>query len=153
MHKTLAMWTAGAALLTAAPALAQTSTTTSSPEEPAVRAALEHYLAGHATGDPKEFRQAFHDDSRLMWIRDNALIQRSDDEYIAGATGKPAADEAQRKRWIESISITGSAASAKIVLDYPNAVLTDYMQLLKTPDGWKIVHKIFDVAPKTKPAS
>ncbi|UAL11508.1 nuclear transport factor 2 family protein [Caulobacter segnis] len=149
MHKTLAMLAAGAALLTTAPALAQAS----NPEEPAVRAALEHYLAGHATGDPKEFRQAFHDDSRLMWIRDNALMQRSDDEYIAGATGKPAADEAQRKRWIESISITGSAASAKIVLDYPTAVLTDYMQLLKTPDGWKIVHKIFDVAPKAKPAS
>ncbi|MBO9543292.1 nuclear transport factor 2 family protein [Caulobacter sp.] len=148
MHKTLAMLVAGAALLASAPAFAQAS----NPEEPAVRAALEHYLAGHATGDPKAFRQAFHDDARLMWIRDNALVQRSDDEYIGGATGKPAADEAQRKRWIESISITGSAASAKIVLDYPNAVLTDYMQLLKTPEGWKIVHKIFDVAPK-KPAA
>ncbi|WP_184716971.1 nuclear transport factor 2 family protein [Caulobacter sp.] len=151
MHKTLAMLAAGAALLAAAPAFAQTSSA-ANPEEPAVRAALEHYLAGHATGDPKEFRQAFHDDSRLMWIRDNALVQRSDDEYIGGASGKPAPDEAQRKRWIESISITGSAASAKIVLDHPNAVLTDYMQLLKTPEGWKIVHKIFDVAPKT-PAS
>ena len=146
MNKMIATFAAGAALLTGAPALAQAT----SPEEPAVRAALEHYLAGHATGDPKEFRQAFHDEARLMWIRDNALMQRSDDEYIAGATGKPAPDEAQRKRWIESIQITGSAASAKIVLDYPNAVLTDYMQLLKTPDGWRIVNKIFDVAPKTK---
>ena len=147
MHNTLAMLAAGATLLAAAPALAQAN-----PEEPAVRAALEHYLAGHATGDPKAFRQAFHDEARLMWIRDNAVVTRSDDEYIGGATGKPAPDEAQRKRSIESISITGSAASAKIVLDYPNAVLTDYMQLLKTPDGWKIVHKIFDVAPK-KPAA
>lgn len=147
MHKTLATLAAGAALIAAAPAFAQAA----HPEEPAVRAALEHYLAGHATGDPKEFRQAFHDDARLMWIRDNAVMTRSDDEYIGGATGKPAVDEAQRKRWIDSISITGSAASARIVLDYPNAVLTDYMQLLKTPDGWKIVHKIFDVAPKAKP--
>ncbi len=147
MHKTLATLAAGAALIAAAPAFAQAA----HPEEPAVRAALEHYLAGHATGDPKEFRQAFHDDARLMWIRDHAVMTRSDDEYIGGATGKPAVDEAQRKRWIDSISITGSAASARIVLDYPNAVLTDYMQLLKTPDGWKIVHKIFDVAPKAKP--
>jgi len=149
MKKTLASLAAGATLLAAAPALAQAA----NPEEPAVRAALEHYLAGHATGDPKEFRQSFHDDARLMWIRDNAVVTRSDDEYIGGASGKPAPDEAQRKRSIESISITGSAASAKIVLDYPNAVLTDYMQLLKTPEGWKIVHKIFDVAPKAKPAS
>lgn len=149
MKKTLASLAAGATLLAAAPALAQAA----NPEEPAVRAALEHYLAGHATGDPKEFRQSFHDEARLMWIRDNAVVTRSDDEYIGGASGKPAPDEAQRKRSIESISITGSAASAKIVLDYPNAVLTDYMQLLKTPEGWKIVHKIFDVAPKAKPAA
>lgn len=149
MRKTIAALAAVTTLLAAAPALAQAA----NPEEPAVRAALEHYLAGHATGDPKEFRQAFHDEGRLMWIREGALVQRSDDEYIGGASGKPAADEAQRKRWIESISITGSAASAKIVLDHPTAVLTDYMQLLKTPDGWKIVHKIFDVAPKAKPAS
>lgn len=149
MKKTLASLAVGATLLAAAPTLAQAA----NPEEPAVRAALEHYLAGHATGDPKEFRQSFHDDARLMWIRDNAVVTRSDDEYIGGASGKPAPDEAQRKRSIESISITGSAASAKIVLDYPNAVLTDYMQLLKTPEGWKIVHKIFDVAPKAKPAA
>lgn len=151
MHKTLLMLAAGAALFAAAPAFAQTPRPAAHPEEPAVRAALEHYLAGHATGDPNEHRQAFHDEARLMWIREGAVATRSDDEYIAGSSGKPAADEAQRKRWIQSIDITGTAASAKIVLDYPNAVLTDYMQLLKTPQGWKIVHKIFDVAPKKKP--
>lgn len=145
MYRSIATITAGLAVLAAAPALAQAN-----PEEAAIRVTLEHYLAGHATGDPGEFRQAFHDESRLQWMRDGQYVQRSDDEYIAGASGKPAADEAQRKRWIESIDITGSAASAKIVLDYPGAVLTDYMQLLKTPEGWKIVNKIFDVKPKPK---
>ncbi len=146
MDRSIATIAAGLALLTAAPALAQTH-----PEEAAVRATLEHYLAGHATGDPKEFRQAFHDEARLQWIREGQYATRSDDEYIAGAGGKPAADEALRKRWIESVDITGSAASAKIVLDYPSVVFTDYMQLLKTPDGWKIVNKTFDAKPKPKP--
>lgn len=145
MYRPIATIVAGLTLLGAAPALAQAN-----PEEAAVRATLEHYLAGHATGRPEEFRQAFHDESKLFWMRDGKLMQRTDDEYIAGASGKPAEDEALRRRRIESIDITGTAAVAKVVLDYPGAVLTDYMSLLKTPDGWKIINKIFDVAPKPK---
>ncbi len=147
MYRSIATLAAGLALLTAAPAQAQVL---ANPEEAAIRATLEHYLAGHATGDPREFRQAFHDEARLQWMREGQYVQRSDDDYVAGASGKPADDEAQRKRWIESIDVTGSAASAKIVLDHPTAVLTDYMQLLKTPEGWKIVNKIFDVKPKPR---
>lgn len=146
MDRSIATIAAGLALLAAAPALAKAH-----PEEAAVRAALDHYLAGHATGDSREFRQAFHEEARLQWIRDGQYAQRSDDDYVAGASGKPPADEALRKRSIESIDITGTAASAKIVLDYPSVVFTDYMQLLKTPDGWKIVNKAFDVKPKPKP--
>lgn len=148
MKRLIATVASGACLLTAAPVLAQIQ---DNPEQAAIRATLEHYLAGHATGQAQEFRQAFHEEARLQWIRDGVYGQRSDDDYIAGASGKPTADEALRKRWIESIDVTGSAASAKIVLDYPNAVLTDYMQLLKTPEGWKIVNKIVDARPKPKP--
>lgn len=49
--------------------------------------------------------------------------------------------------------LAAAPAFAQVRFGRPTAVLTDYMQLLKTPDGWKIVHKIFDVAPKAKPAS
>lgn len=145
MYRPIATIAAGLALLIAVPALAQAN-----PEEAGVRKALEHYLAGHATGDPKEFRQSFHDEARLQWIREGQYAQRSDDEYVAGASGKPPSDEAQRKRSIESIDITGTAASAKIVLDYPTVVFTDYMHLLKTADGWKIVNKTFYAQPKAK---
>jgi hypothetical protein len=149
MSRTIAAIAAGAALLAGAPALAQV--TPANPEEAAIRVTLDHYLAGHATGDPAEYRQAFDDEAKLFWIRDGKLMQRTDDDYIAGATGKPAPDEAQRRRWIESVNITCTAATAKVVLDYPTVVMTDYMSLLKTPQGWKIVNKIFDVAPKPKP--
>jgi hypothetical protein len=37
---------------------------------------------------------------------------------------------------------------AKIVLDYPDALLTDYMSLLKIDGEWKIVNKIFTVDRK-----
>ncbi|HJU53866.1 MAG TPA: nuclear transport factor 2 family protein, partial [Pyrinomonadaceae bacterium] len=96
-------------------------------------------------------KKAFHPEAKLFWIRDGQFTQRTSADYIAGAPGKPADDEAQRKRSIEMIDITGNAAVAKVVLDYPNAKLTDYMSLLKIDGEWKIVNKTFVAEPKAKP--
>ncbi|MGH9860125.1 MAG: nuclear transport factor 2 family protein, partial [Candidatus Acidiferrales bacterium] len=73
----------------------------------AVRAAIENYMQGHATGDGEFFSKVFHPDSKLFWVRDGQLMQRTSADYIAGASSRPAGDEAQRKRSIESIDITG----------------------------------------------
>lgn len=136
---------AASSLLLSAPAQARVS------DEVGVREALGHYLAGHATGDPAEFRKAMHDDFKMYVPREGKLIQRTDEEYIAGATGKPAADEAQRKRRIELVSVTGDVAVAKLILDYPGVLFTDYMALVKTADGWKIITKLVDAKQQPKP--
>ena len=126
----------------AATPLAQTS------ESDAVRVPLENYLKGHATGDGEYMRRAFHTDGNLIFIRDGKYSTRSFAEYIGGMNGKPAADEAKRKRSIESVDIFGNAASAKIILDYPTVKFVDYMSLLKIGGEWKIVNKIFYAEPK-----
>ena len=119
-------------------------------EEAAVRAAIEHYFRAHATGLGEHHRKVFHPEAKLLFINDGKFTQRTSEEYIAGSPGKPAPDEAQRKRTIEMIDITGDAAVAKLVLDYPNAKLTDYMSLLKIDGEWKIVNKIFSVQRRQK---
>jgi len=113
------------------------------PEEAGIRAALEHYLQGHATGAGAHFQAAFHPVASLYWVAADTLAQRTSAAYIAGAPGRPAPDEAQRKRRIVSIDRTGTAAMAKIELDYPSVRFTDYMALLKIGGEWKIVNKIF----------
>jgi hypothetical protein len=118
-------------------------------DEAAVRATLEHYLQGHATGDGAHFRLAFHPEAKLFWVgSDGALMQRTSADYAAGASGSPAPDEARRRRRVVSIDITGTAASAKIELDYPQVLLVDYMSLLKVDGRWVIVNKIFTREPK-----
>jgi len=119
-------------------------------EEAAVRAALQHYLDGHATGQGEHFAAAMHPVLQMLWIRGDSLNRRTRDQYVAGASGRPAEDEAQRRRWIESVDITGTAAMAKIVLDYPTARLTDYMSLLKVDGEWRIVGKIFHSEPRAR---
>ena len=121
-----------------------------SEDEAGVRAALQHYLNGHATGDPEEFRKAFHPDARMTFVREGKITITPISEYIARAPGKPAADEADRKRRITSVVITGTAAVGTIELDYPTALLTDYMTLLKENGRWVIIAKSFNSAPKAR---
>ena len=121
-------------------------------EKELARIPLENYLKGHETGNPEFMRKAFHTEGKLIFIRDGKYTTRSFEEYIAGMKdGKPAADEAKRKRWIESIDVAGNAAFGKIILDYPNGKFVDYMTLLKIDGEWKIVNKSFHFEPKAQP--
>ena len=121
-----------------------------SAEEAAVRAAVGHYLRAHATGLGEHHRKVFHPEAKLFAIRDGKFWQLTSEEYISRSPGKPADDEAQRKRSIESVDITGNAAVAKVVLDYPQVKFTDYMSLLKIDGEWRIVNKTFHAEQKAK---
>lgn len=150
--KPLIIAAALAAALAAAPVLAQDAWRAHSPEveavDAAVRAPLEAYLRGHATGSADEFRSAFHPDAQLWGMRNGALIRMTAEEYIGRASGSPPADEAQRRRWIEAIDVTGDTAVAKIILDYPAVRFTDYMALSRIDGRWVIVNKMFLAEPK-----
>ena len=121
-------------------------------EKELVKVPLDNYLQGQSTGNPEFMRKAFHADAKIMSFRDGKVTSLSVEEFAGRFNGKQADDEAQRKRWIESIDVSGNAASAKIVLDYPSVKLTDYMNLLKIDGEWKIVNKSFSAEPKQKPA-
>lgn len=122
-------------------------------EAVAARVPLESYINAHATGNPEYIRKAFFPDAKIMAFRDGKLLNLSVEEFASRFSGKPAADESQRKRRIDSLDITGNAGVARIVLDYPDATLTDYMSLLKVDGEWKIVNKVFNVEPKAKPTA
>ena len=116
--------------------------------EAGARVPLELYIKGHATGNGDFWRQAFHKDARIEGIRDGKLVSRTREEFAAGASGKPAEDEAQRKRRIVSLDVVEDAASAKIDLDYPQVEFTDYFTLLKVDGEWKIMSKVYHADPK-----
>ncbi|MFM9904417.1 MAG: nuclear transport factor 2 family protein [Pyrinomonadaceae bacterium] len=120
-------------------------------EKEAVRVPLENYLKAHATGNAAFARKAFHTEGMMIYIKDGKYTSETFDAFIKRAfTGKPAVDEEKRKdkRTIESIDISGNAANAKIVLDYPKVTFVDYMTLLRIDGEWKIVSKVFYAEPK-----
>ena len=127
------------------------TTQAQSAEEAAARLPLENYMKGHATGDSEYIRKAFHPDAKVFSLREGKLQQLTAAEFAGRFNGKPADDEAKRKRWIESVKISGNAGFGVIVLDYPTVKFTDYMSLIKVDGEWKIINKTFFAEPKAKP--
>ncbi|MCL1634236.1 nuclear transport factor 2 family protein [Luteimonas sp. SX5] len=155
--KILLAWglSVAAAIACAAPAAAQTipgqSNGTSQQDESAragIRATIQHYFQGHATGDPSHFRKAFLPTAHVEIIRDGKFTSWTLDEYCALFKGTPAADESSRVRSIDFVDVSNNTAIAKVTLDYPKLVFTDYFLLLKIGDEWKIANKIASNRPK-----
>lgn len=144
-----------AAIACAAPAAAQTApgqgSGTSQQDESArasIRTTIQHYFQGHATGDPSHFRKAFLPTAHVEIIRDGKFTSWTLDEYCALFKGTPANDESSRVRTIDFVDVSNYTAIAKVTLDYPKLVFTDYFLLLKIGDEWKIANKIASNRPK-----
>jgi hypothetical protein len=118
-------------------ALPQTS------EDDGVRAALEQYFRGHATGDGAEMRKAFLPTAHIEGMRDGAFVSWTVEEYCSRFPGKPAADEASRKRTIDHMDASGTAAIARATLVHGATTFTDYFVLLKVNGEWKIANKVY----------
>jgi hypothetical protein len=55
---------------------------------------------------------------------------------------KPGEVDSTRRR-VTSVDVVGDAAVARLELERPDVLLTDYMSLLKVDGRWQIVNKIF----------
>jgi hypothetical protein len=116
-------------------------------DEAAVRAAVNQYLRGHATGSGDEMRKAFLPTAHIEGIRDGRFVSWTVDEYVSRFSGKPAADEAARKRTIDHLDVSGTAAMARATLVHGRTTFVDYFVLLEVDGQWKIANKVYSAAP------
>ncbi len=116
---------------------------TSSSDYTGVRTALENYLRGHATGDSTFMRRAFLPTAHIEGMREGKFTSWTVDEYCNLFKGTPAADEATRRRYIDTIDLVGTAANAKATLVHGTVTFTDYFVLLKVDGEWKIANKVY----------
>jgi hypothetical protein len=129
------------ALCATAPLAAQ------SPDEAGVRAAIEQYFRGHATADGGEMRKAFLPTAHIEGIREGQFVSWTIDEYAGRFTGRPAADEASRRRTIDRVDVAGTAAMARATLVHGATTFVDYFVLLKVDGQWKIANKVYTASP------
>ena len=112
-------------------------------DDTAVRAVIQQYFKGHATGSPQEMGKAFHPTAHVEGNRDGKFVSWTAQEYASNFTGKPAPDETSRKRTIDRVDISGDAAMVKATLVHGATTFTDYFVLLKINNEWKISNKVY----------
>lgn len=108
-------------------------------DEAGVRACLENYMSG----DGNRIEKAFHPSAFMKYIdvQSGEFKDMPIADFIARA--KANTNKMERKIEIVSMNIEGTAAQAKIKIETAQAILYDYMNLLKINGEWKIVSKIF----------
>ena len=116
-------------------------------EQAAVLLPIEQYFLGHARDDASHMRHAFLPTAHIESMREGVFTSWPLDVYCERFKGKPAADEATRRRTVDWIDIGGHSACARITLVHGATTFTDYFVLLKTDDGWKIANKAFHGRP------
>ncbi len=113
---------------------------TENPELPAVKETLRYYLDGGAQGDTALFARAFLPEGQMIFIDKGKTTIVPLRDFVARQ--KPGVVSERQSR-IVSIEIHENAATAHLELITPKFIFNDYMNLLKTENGWKIVNKIF----------
>jgi hypothetical protein len=140
--------------LTAAAAAAALPYT--NPDERAIRQHIErHYFEGVRRSDTALAHGAFSPVAKMYFIRDGKLVERSIPDWLGGIARnapQPARPDTFQRRVVD-VDVSGTAATAKLQLDYADAVIVDYMSLLKEDGQWRIVNKIFDRKPRSSTSS
>jgi hypothetical protein len=115
-----------------------------SPDLTRVLQPLHSYLAGHATGDPRHFHEAFLPTAHIEGVADGSAISMDLEDFCGRFEGVPAPDEAERTRTVDQVSVHGTVASAVVTLHHGEVSFTDMFVLLElTPGTWRIAHKVY----------
>ena len=124
-----------------------------SPDEEAVRRAVQHYFDGSRGADSAEMGKAFESSvAHMLFIRDSALVDVPIPEFLRRIAANHTADfkPDQNERKVVMVDVSGNSAVAKLVTRTQDQLVVDYMSLLKIRGNWKIVTKIFDRLPVTQ---
>lgn len=125
----------------------------SASDREAVKLVMQNVMRAFETSDTDLIRKLVRSDGMLIGYSKSRGQVRTQtvEEWVKGWPGKPADDEAQRKRSFEILDVSEHSAVVKLVLDYPTAKGVDYMALSKIDGEWKIISKSY--AWQTKPTA
>ncbi len=116
-------------------------------EKKEVEKPIQAYFRYHQTGDPKGLSEAFHPEALLQWSEGGERRVLTQADWIARAEAQAVKTAGQPRPevrcQITSLEVSGNAAIAKVILDYPTFRFIDYLHLLRLKGEWKIVDKIF----------
>ncbi len=126
-----------------------------SSDHKAVDAVMKKFISAYITADNTLATEVFRKDGVMIGYsvaRGSELLMRTGEQFAEGFNGKPAADEAKRKRTYEIVDMAENFAAVRVNLDYPGWRSVDYVVLLKVDGKWMIMSKSWTGTLTQKPA-
>ena len=126
-----------------------------SSDHKAVDAVMKKFISAYITADNTLATEVFRKDGVMIGYsvaRGSELLTRTGEQFAEGFNGKPAADEAKRKRSYEIVDMAENFAAVRVNLDYPGWRGVDYVVLLKVDGKWMIMSKSWTGTLTQKPA-
>jgi hypothetical protein len=109
----------------------------------AAAAVVTEYLQGLQFNDTLRLAHAFWPSTKLLWVkRDSTLGELTQAAWYASFRGS-VGQRVEGSLRLVRLELTGSAASAKVVEEYPDSRYTDYLGLLRIAGRWWIVSKLY----------
>lgn len=102
---------------------------------------LNNYFDGRRNADLGLLRKAYDPEAGLETVNAEGEIQHI--SFKAYLEVVKSAGPVKVKTEVVDISITHTVAVAQTRFDYGPVIYHDYLTLLKTKDGWKIINKAF----------
>jgi hypothetical protein len=113
------------------------------PNEGAPEHAVRAYFRAGDEGSSAQLRAAFHPSAVMQWVDDGgALGTRTQLDWwlaLEGAPPRPA-----QQRTLRVIDREGPLVLIEAISDWPTHRFDDLLLVVRTPDGWRIVGKVFE---------
>lgn len=117
-----------------------------SADEAAIRTVVQKYFDGMVEGSPETLAEAFDPEAFLIGPGHGTPARFPFAQWSSGMDEPFENPEGYVNR-IAEVDVTGNAAMAKTVLEWPNVRYVDYLSLLKIDGEWRIVNKIWHQEP------
>jgi len=112
-------------------------------EAEAIRNAIEqHYFRGLEEQDFSLIEGLFHPDAVLIYVRDGRMSVITLDRWRSSMNPERVGDVQWVMR-VESVDVSRTVASARIVLERPGVRYTDFLNLVYADGRWMVVNKVF----------
>lgn len=108
-------------------------------DEEAIKTTIEHYFEGARTDNPDLLKKAFHPEATLKYAKDGEYSVIPIQKYFTYFTNTKTREFESK---IHYVDVSGTAANVKLTTKYATHQFSDYMNMIKLKEGWKIVSKI-----------
>ncbi|MEM8795883.1 MAG: nuclear transport factor 2 family protein [Pseudomonadota bacterium] len=111
-------------------------------DEDAIRQTLDLYLEGGRKADSSIMKGAFHEDATMYWSEGGKITGGGIETLYERTDARgPSPDMTYE---IAALDISNSTATVRLELfDWGGNRFSDQFAMIKTDDGWKIMHKVF----------